>query len=493
MNISQYLTIANTTGIDANARIDLNTEGGVSAVGTNMVGRLGERIVRKATDEQHYTQIRQNFLDSLMKLYGVEDQSGLPKMVLDAFKDEEVVCGKPLTKRRVTAVLDAVRRHLDYSTIHELSRGVAEHEEALAIADAKKKKMEEKAKANGEDVTSPIEPNDDERLSFLYPCDDDEVESSDQESGEENGEAPGEKEAKPEKSKYYGEFEIVEHEKVAGPSLTDRIREKSSFHFPTEREHFAANISGKFVGPAADNLMKRFDKFMAIFDYFINNSQQTKDNYVIDWLERMHEALTASRKGNDEFANKNVVRPGVSGNESIFLSSEQMDGAKGVAAEAYSLDEAIGILQKWKLPEVAVPKEDSKVLGEDDDYDNKSELNGSISPLEGFDLENEKPVFDMEMALSFNDPKLTKKVLEGAKKFETHLRAEAKDKGYSKAATEEIVRKAMDIFKGKGAYLTANKDLGELWTVSHQRLEHPENKEEFEKEMSNLRSVLLFF
>ena len=444
MNISQYLTIANTTGIDANARIDLNTEGGVSAVGTNMVGRLGERIVRKATDEQHYTQIRQNFLDSLMKLYGVEDQSGLPKMVLDAFKDEEVVCGKPLTKRRVTAVLDAVRRHLDYSSIHELSRGVAEQEEDLA----------NKAKDK-----SQFDLNDEGRMS-LYPCTDDENANPIQ----------GEVEAK---AQSFDDFEIVEHE--AGLSLSDRIWNKSQLISPSERDRFAANISGKFVGAAADNLMKRFDKFMKIYGFFLDNAPQSKDNYVTDWLERIHQALTTSRKGNNDFANRNVIRPGWSGHESIFLSAEQMNEANGVDAEAYSLDEAIGILQKWQIPDVSLLKDD-----EEEAPDGK-----------GFDLEAEMPVFDKNMALSFNDPKLTKKVLEGAKKFETYLRNDAKAHNLSKAVTERYVSKGMDIFNGKGPYVRVNKNLGELWTVSHQRLEHPENKAEFDKEMSNLRSVLI--
>lgn len=45
-------------------------------------------------------------------------------------------------------------------------------------------------------------------------------------------------------------------------------------------------------------------------------------------------------------------------------------------------------------------------------------------------------------------------------------------------------------FKDEHPY---NRKLGELCTVDHQRLEHPENTEEFEKEMRNIRSILFLY
>ena len=71
----------------------------------------------------------------------------------------------------------------------------------------------------------------------------------------------------------------------------------------------------------------------------------------------------------------------------------------------------------------------------------------------------------------------------GAKKFEAQLRAEAKASKLDKQRTEKYVEKGMKFFKGE----SFNVKLGELWSVDHQRLENPANKEEFEKEMRNIR------
>lgn len=422
MDISQYLRIANTANIDANARIDLNGEGTVSAVGTSKVGRLGERIVRSAADSQHYTQVRQSFLNSLKTLYGVDDQLKLPKMVLDAFKDEEVVCGKPLTKRRITAVLDAVRRNLNYTSLDALADGVAEH-----------------VKAFGDKVqlTKEIDLGNDEADQSFF-------DDSDSES-----EVGGE-----------GEPRMAEEK---GPSLQDRIQANARATLIQDRDRFAANISGKFVGPAADQLMARFDKFMQLFSY-CKESAGTTSNYATDWLDKMHQALTTTRKGNGTFAKPDVVKPWNNNLESIVLSQEEMDEMNDVVKgdDAYTLDEAIEILQKWTASDVYVPDTDA----------------------DAFDMEKDKAVFNMDVALSFKDPKLTKKVLEGAKKFETQLRAEAKARNFDKQRTQMYVDNGMKYFKGD---TTFNLKLGELWSVDHQRLENPANKEEFEKEMRNIR------
>ena len=420
MDISQYLRIANTTNIDTNARIDLNGEGAVSSVGTSMIGRLGERIVRSAADGQRYTQVRQNFLDSLKSLYGVNDQSELPKMVLDAFKDEEVVCGKPLTKRRITAVLDAVRRNLNYTSLDALENGVAEH-----------------VKTFGDMMqVMPEVDLDDENDESFY-------DDSDSES-----EAGGNDEPQMAENK--------------GPSLLERVRANANSNLVRQdRDRFAANISGKFVGPAADQLMARFDKFTALFDYCLGNAGTTS-NYATDWLTKMYQALTTPRKGNDEFANKNVIRPADANPESIFLKPEELEQKLPGKDDSYTLDEAIDILQKWTAPDMHVPDADA----------------------DGFDMEKDKAVFNMDVALSFKDPKLTKKVLEGAKKFEAQLRAEAKDRNFDKQRTQLYVDNGMKYFKGD---TTFNLKLGELWSVDHQRLENPANKEEFEKEMRNIR------
>ena len=421
MDISQYLRIANTTNIDANARIDLNGEGAVSSVGTSKIGRLGERIVRSAADGQRYTQVRQNFLDSLKSLYGVNDQSELPKMVLDAFKDEEVVCGKPLTKRRITAVLDAVRRNLNYTSLDALENGVAEHVKTFGD------KMQ---------VMPEVDLDDDENDESFY-------DDSDSESEAGGNDAP----------------QMAENK---GPSLLERVRANANSNLVRQdRDRFAANISGKFVGPAADQLMARFDKFTALFDYCLGNAGTTS-NYATDWLTKMYQALTTPRKGNDEFANKNVIRPADANPESIFLKPEELEQKLPGKDDSYTLDEAIDILQKWTAPDMHVPDADG----------------------DGFDMEKDKAVFNMDVALSFKDPKLTKKVLEGAKKFETQLRAEAKARNFDKQRTQMYVDNGMKYFKGD---TTFNLKLGELWSVDHQRLENPANKEEFEKEMRNIR------
>lgn len=421
MDISQYLRIANTTNIDANARIDLNGEGAVSSVGTSKIGRLGERIVRSAADSRHYTQVRQNFLDSLKTLYGVNDQLKLPKMVLDAFKDEEVVCGKPLTKRRITAVLDAVRRNLNYTSLDALENGVAEHVKTFGD------KMQ---------VMPEVDLDDDENDESFY-------DDSDSES-----EAGGNDEPQMAENK--------------GPSLLERVQANARATLIQDRDRFAANISGKFVGPAADQLMARFDKFMQLFSY-CKESAGTTSNYATDWLDKMRQALTTPRKGNGTFAKPDVVRPWNNNLESIVLSQEKMDEMNDVKGDdAYTLDEAIEILQKWTTTDLHIPDADGT----------------------GFDMEKDKAVFNMDVALSFKDPKLTKKVLEGAKKFEAQLRAEAKDRNFDKQRTQMYVDNGMKYFKGD---TTFNLKLGELWSVDHQRLENPANTEEFEKEMRNIR------
>lgn len=109
---NRIVEITSNQNIDADCRITLQKNRNdeivdVAANKTTAFSRLMDRMFRPAEARQQNKAMRTQLVDLLKSLFNVQDASNLPKTVRDAFVDGEVICERPLTRRRLSAIMDA--------------------------------------------------------------------------------------------------------------------------------------------------------------------------------------------------------------------------------------------------------------------------------------------------------------------------------------------------------------------------------------------------
>ena len=116
--VNKFVSIATSDTIGADARISIarNAAGAeeVRATETTALSRLKERTFRSDADAATNRAARQELVNTLTGLFKVQDTDHLPPAVRAAFVKGEVVCDRPLTQRRVSAVMTAAIRELGY-------------------------------------------------------------------------------------------------------------------------------------------------------------------------------------------------------------------------------------------------------------------------------------------------------------------------------------------------------------------------------------------
>lgn len=131
--LNQFISIATSATVAGDDRITLtkNAQTNTATLGsvtTNVFSRLMERTFRTANTQENYRDIRQQLVNVLTSLFDIDNPSQLPLSVRKAFVSGEIVCGKPLTKRRLDAVLAATQQALGFD------RGVAGLKELQKVA-----------------------------------------------------------------------------------------------------------------------------------------------------------------------------------------------------------------------------------------------------------------------------------------------------------------------------------------------------------------------
>lgn len=127
--VDKFVSIAKAGYYSDDARVSLalNNDGkaqDVRTTETNVFSRLAERMFRSDADSAINRAARQELVDTLTGLFKVADADHLPPNVRDAFVKGEIVCDRPLTKRRVTAVLTAAVRELGFKDMAEFEKRV---------------------------------------------------------------------------------------------------------------------------------------------------------------------------------------------------------------------------------------------------------------------------------------------------------------------------------------------------------------------------------
>lgn len=128
----QFVDLANNAEIGDSARITAakGDKGQITATGaveTNVFSRLMERTFRSADAKKEYSDIRKQLIDTLTHLFGAKNFDELPDNVRHAFVDGEVVCERPLTKRRLAAVMTAAQNALGYADSETFKKNVVMH------------------------------------------------------------------------------------------------------------------------------------------------------------------------------------------------------------------------------------------------------------------------------------------------------------------------------------------------------------------------------
>lgn len=140
LNINAFnnlVNLAQNTALGADARISVSTrnEGAgatFAATGTNVFSRLGERLFRTDDAKAAYRDVRAQLLDTLTALFRVDNEEQLPSAVRAAFVFGETACDRPLTQRRLTAVLTATASTLGYDSLADMQAGVrVRHEDVI--------------------------------------------------------------------------------------------------------------------------------------------------------------------------------------------------------------------------------------------------------------------------------------------------------------------------------------------------------------------------
>lgn len=143
LNINTFnnlVNLARNTALGADARISVSTrnEGAgatFAATETNVFSRLGERLFRTDDAKAAYRDVRAQLLDTLTALFRVDNEEQLPSAVRAAFVFGETACDRPLTQRRLTAVLTATASTLGYDSLADMQAGVRERHEDVIIPD----------------------------------------------------------------------------------------------------------------------------------------------------------------------------------------------------------------------------------------------------------------------------------------------------------------------------------------------------------------------
>lgn len=143
LNINTFnnlVNLAQNTALGADARISVSTrnEGAgatFAATETNVFSRLGERIFRTDEAKASYRDVRAQLLDTLTALFRVDNEEQLPTAVRAAFVFGETACDRPLTQRRLTAVLTATASTLGYDSLADMQAGVRERHEDVMFPD----------------------------------------------------------------------------------------------------------------------------------------------------------------------------------------------------------------------------------------------------------------------------------------------------------------------------------------------------------------------
>lgn len=164
---NRFVDLAQNAQVGDNARITLQKSGsgqieGVRTTETSVFSRLMERTFRGAEAKAAYADVRNEVVEVLKNLFGVKNVDHLPKAVRDAFVEGEILCDRPLTQRRLKAVLTAASQTLGYGSLAELKKSVNMNVD-----------LQEKMgglSADGDPVAVPIEEDDDDRI---YLDDDD--------------------------------------------------------------------------------------------------------------------------------------------------------------------------------------------------------------------------------------------------------------------------------------------------------------------------------
>ena len=124
VNLAQNATIgsdARITIASQNARTGATT---FNTTETNAFSRLGERLLRSDADKTSYGNVRAKLITTLTDLFGVKNENHLPSAVRAAFVFGQTSCDRPLTQRRLQAVLTTAAHTLGYADLAAMKRGV---------------------------------------------------------------------------------------------------------------------------------------------------------------------------------------------------------------------------------------------------------------------------------------------------------------------------------------------------------------------------------
>lgn len=124
VNLAQNATIgsdARITIASQNARTGATT---FNTTETSAFSRLGERLLRSDADKTSYGNVRAKLITTLTDLFGVKNENHLPSAVRAAFVFGQTSCDRPLTQRRLQAVLTTAAHTLGYADLAAMKRGV---------------------------------------------------------------------------------------------------------------------------------------------------------------------------------------------------------------------------------------------------------------------------------------------------------------------------------------------------------------------------------
>ena len=152
LNIETFNNLVNlvqNANLDENTRITIASQNArtgkatFATTETNVFTRLAERVFRSDDAKASYGNVRAQLLKTLTDLFGVKNEDHLPSAVRAAFVYGETACDRPLTQRRLTAVMTAAAQALGYAGLADMQHGVgvrhARHLSAhLAIPEALK-------------------------------------------------------------------------------------------------------------------------------------------------------------------------------------------------------------------------------------------------------------------------------------------------------------------------------------------------------------------
>lgn len=133
LNITTFknlVNLAQNTTIGSDARITITGQDArtgaatFSTTETNAFTRLGERMFRSDANKVAYGNTRAKLITTLTDLFGITNADHLPSAVRAAFVYGETACDRPLTQRRLKAVMTAAAQTLGYANLEAMKTGV---------------------------------------------------------------------------------------------------------------------------------------------------------------------------------------------------------------------------------------------------------------------------------------------------------------------------------------------------------------------------------